>query len=457
MGRTRSTGGVFRTVLLLTVGAVWGVAALTGTARADDNGAAATLGDFVHADEVEIQGEDGYELTAGTSSLTLDGQELQVYCIDLYHGAVDGAAYTETDWSNSTLSGNPDAGKIGWILGHSFPNLSPEQVAQSAGIDSLDEDTAAAGTQAAIWHFSDKVDAVPHDQAAARLTEWLTSHAEDAGEPKPTLQLSASTLAGNSNERIGPVTVTTSADTIGLTLDDSPDGVRIVDGQGHPVTSAGNGDQLYFSVPPGAASGRARLTATAVSPPTVGRAFKAVDGSSQTLILGGSAPVSVTAEVSVNWAEGSHDVIPAANAEEHCDKGGVLVTLQNSGDEPWSTTVAGQEAVVKPGGSADVLVKVREGDAYDIEVTGPGGFSKRFQGALKCTSSTFRPTPPAAAPGTSGSSGGGGLARTGGGSAPVVMGLVGVAAALTGILLLVVHHRGFRTSRAGQSRKSRRH
>ncbi|MFH0518530.1 thioester domain-containing protein [Streptomyces sp. M41] len=458
MGRARrNTRTVLCAALLVSVGALWGVAARAGIAGAEENAAVATLGGTVHGDVIEVRDGDGYELTAGTQALTLNGQELQVYCVDLHHGTVEGASYAETGWSNSTLSDNHEAGKIAWILSHSYPHLDVENLAQETGIDGLNPDTAAAATQAAIWRFSDQVDATPRDEAAAQLTEWLTSHAVAVDEPRPTLQLSSSSVAGKSGEKIGPITVTTSATSVELRVSGAPDGARIVNAQGQPVTSAHNGEEVFFSVPTGAAPGSARLTATALSAPSLGRVFKAVDGTSQTLILAGSAAVPVTAEATVEWAGASNDVIPAANAEERCDKEGVLVTLENSGDESWSTQVGGQHAVVDAGGSTDVLVKVRDGDTYDIEVAGPGGFSKRFEGALKCTSSTFQPKAPGAEPGPKGSTGTGVLAQTGGGSASVLLALVGSAAILGGSLLLVVRHRVFRTPGAGRSERTPRH
>ncbi|WP_406405047.1 Cys-Gln thioester bond-forming surface protein [Streptomyces sp. NBC_00879] len=397
----------------------------------------ATLGEITHGGIVDIPTGDGGALDTGTMALQFAGKKLEVYCIDLHHETAEGAKYSETDWDKSTLSGNLEAGKIAWILNHSYPSLTAEQVSWATGIRSLSEDSAAAGTQAAIWHFSDHVDAVPRDPAAAELTKWLVSHVVNINEPTPSLQLSPSNTGGKSNDKIGPIRVTTNAPIVNLKLS-APDGVTIVDNDGLMAASAANGDDLFISVPRGMAPGSAELTATATTSLPVGRAFKAVDASSQTMILAGPVTVPVTANASAQWAEGSHGAIPSANAREICDKGGVLVELENAGDKPGAFTVDGKPATVKSGGTASVLVAVPEGGKYDIKVTGPESFNKEFTGALKCqltpgstptASSTFLPRPPVPTPPPGSSAGGGHLAVTGSGVRP----LAGAA----GIVLVV--------------------
>jgi len=429
-------------VLLATGLAAAGTVATAVAAPSGGGTDVATLGNFIHYGRVEITGPQGDEKAyGGTVALNLGGQSLSVYCIDLYHDTQAGVQYTETDWNKSTLSGNPNAGKIQWILNNSYPDLSVSQVESETGVQGLTQDSAAAATQAAIWHYSDNVVATPQGHAAQALTTWLEANATTTAEPSPTLQISPASVAGKSGEKVGPVTVTTSANSVDLQLT-APSGVTVVDSKGQPATTASNGEQLFFDVPAGTAAGSAQLTASTTTNVPVGRAFAAIDGTSQTMILAGTAPVAASAVASAQWAP--KGVIPAANATASCSKGGVEVTLSNAGDQPWTTTVGGQSVTVQGGSSSTVLVKVAEGAAYDITVTGPNGFSKEFKGALECKPTTpggptATPSAPASSapatpttPSASASPVGGKLASTGTSSATPIIGGVGAALVLIG-------------------------
>ncbi|MEY9965853.1 TQXA domain-containing protein/LPXTG-motif cell wall-anchored protein [Streptacidiphilus sp. MAP12-16] len=430
--------------VVLSASAIAGSFAMAGAASADQSATShAVLGDFLHSASVDVAGEGTVE--AGTVALDQSGQTLAVYCIDLHHGTHNGVDYSETGWDQSTLSNNPDRGKIQWILEHSYPVVSASSLAAQLNLNKLSEDQAAAATQAAIWHFSDQADAQPTDKSAGKLTAWLESNAVNTAEPAPSLQLSPASVAGKSGEKIGPVTVTTSASSVDLQLN-APSGVKLVNQNGTTATKATNGEKLYVQVPAGAATGSAQLTASTTTALPVGRAFKAVDGSSQTMILAGTAPVAVTAKAGADWAP--KGVIPAANAQENCKQGGVDVTLTNAGDQPWNATVGGQNVTVQPGASTSVLVKVREGATYDITVTGPNGFSKVFKGALKCRPTTpgggttpshsATPTPSTPSPSPSGP----GLAQTGGGSStPMITGIAAGFVALGGAAVFVLRRR----------------
>ncbi|WP_042413863.1 thioester domain-containing protein [Streptacidiphilus anmyonensis] len=430
-------GGAVRVAAgLLTAGvfALGSSPAVAGTAHADqDGGATAVLGGFLHAGKVDVDGGVAY---GGTVALQDGGRQLAVYCIDLHHDTQDGVQYRETGWAQSTLSQNPDRGKIQWILQHSYPVLSPSVLGGDIGVPGLTDDQAAAGTQAAIWHYSDHVDAQPENHDAAELTAWLEQHAQDTAEPAPSLALSPASVAGRSG-MLGPVTVTTSGSSVDVALS-GPAGVKLVDGAGKPVTGAVNGEKLYVDVPKGAAAGSAELDASTTTALPVGRAFKAVDGSSQTMILAGTAPVSVTASAQAQWApQGS---VPAASAEENCGQGGVDVTLTNGGDQPWTAKVGATSVTVAPGATRTVLVKEKEGQKYTITVTGPN-FSRTFTGALTCrpTGGSHLPSP---APTPSSSPSHPPLAETGASSAtPVIAGVGAGCVLLGGAAVLVVRKR----------------
>jgi TQXA domain-containing protein/LPXTG-motif cell wall-anchored protein len=421
-------GGAVRIAAgLASAGAIaLGTLAGAGAAHADQNGSAtAVLGGFLHAGKIDVDGGVAY---GGTVALQDGGRQLAVYCIDLHHDTHDGVRYQETGWAQSTLSQNPDRGKIQWILQHSFPVVSAATLAGGVNVGSLTDDQAAAATQAAIWHYSDHVDAQPEDQSAAKLTAWLEQHAQDTAEPAPSLALSPTSIAGNSG-KLGPVTVATSASSVDVSLSGAA-GVKLVDAAGKPVTSAVNGEKLYVEVPKGTAAGSAELDASTTTALPVGRAFKAVDGSSQTMILAGTAPVSVKATAQAQWSP--QGPAPAANAKENCRQGGVDITLANGGDQSWTAKVGSVSVTVAPGATKTVLIKEKEGQKYTITVTGPN-FTRTFTGALTCapTGGSHLPTgKPTLTPSASSSQPP--LAETGANSATPVIAGVGAGCVLLG-------------------------
>ncbi|MFJ9539750.1 Cys-Gln thioester bond-forming surface protein [Streptomyces sp. NPDC101225] len=426
-----------------------GSLAFAGTASADDGGDAnvAVLGNIVHGGRVNILDESGKveeRLTGGTIRLTLQDGALETYCIDIHNPTSKGTKYTESDWDHSVLSDKKERlGKIRWILQHAYPVVQPAELASKAGVKRLDEDTAAAATQAAIWHFSDGVNAHPKNGAADKVTKWLEGQAEQQGsaeEPLPSLQLTPNSVSGTSGDKVGPVTVNTSADKVSIGLDDKSkaDGVTVVDGDGNPATTASNGDKLFFKVPDDAAKGEGTLNASTTTRIEVGRVFSPVDKKSQTLILAGSTDVPVSATATGAWAPKEHKgPIPAVTFDKDCTAGGVQVTATNSGDQDFTFTLNGESHTVQPGKSEKVLVKVGEDQAYSIKVEGPAGFGPwKTEGVLDCKTSdnggggngsSASPSPNAPTT-TNDNTSGGDLAQTGGSSATPV--IAGVAAAL---------------------------
>ncbi|WP_234320235.1 thioester domain-containing protein [Streptomyces sp. SBT349] len=421
-----------------------GAIATGGPAVADETpgGVIATLDGLEIAETVDVTMPNGQEhsIQGGLFNLTADdGGTFQTYCIDFNTPAQNGTAYRETGWDSSTLHENPEAGRIHWILQNSYPVVNDlAGLAGSVGAESLTETQAAAGTQAAIWNLSDGVDAVPENENAALLTEWLLSSAEDVPEPNASLELSPSQVSGEPGQIIGPVTVNTTAESVFVTPDAAAaeQGVTIVDANGEFIAedqAVANGTELYFSVPADAEPGTAALTATASSQVPVGRAFTGIDVPTQTLILAGSSESSVTAGASVNWAgEGVPSV--AVTAEQICAEGGVDVTVDNTGDVPFEFELAGETVEVAPGSAESVLVPVEDGQAYEIEIAHPveGEEPWLFTGVLDCSTEDNPDNEPA--PASTGGSGGDAaddgpdLAETGNsGGNPVMIGGIAVA------------------------------
>ncbi|MFF2858597.1 Cys-Gln thioester bond-forming surface protein [Streptomyces rubiginosohelvolus] len=393
---------ILRPVAALLVSGLVAAAALVGAgpAAADDTsrhhgGAAAVLDGLKTFDSavLRVAGEDGapartQELPAGLFEMTVDGGgKLKTYCIDLHNPTQDQAKYLETPWAETSLSGNRNAGKIRWILQHSYPQVDDlAALAEAAGTGPLTERTAAAGTQVAIWRYSDNADVTASDKQAEKLADWLQRSARQEKEPRTSLTLEPAAVSGRAGELLGPVTVRTAAGQVSVSppVDAEASGVQVTDKKGAPVTEASDGDRLYFAVPKDTADGTASLTVQATTSVPVGRAF-AGTGRTQTQILAGSSESTVSARAIATWAETG--AAPAVTARKNCAKGGVDVTAANRGDEPFTFELAGEEHTVAAGETGTVTVPVAEDQAYDFTITGPAGFSRTFTGTLDCATS----------------------------------------------------------------------
>ncbi|MEU7468333.1 Cys-Gln thioester bond-forming surface protein [Streptomyces sp. NPDC044984] len=369
------------------------VLAGAGTAAADEetapdhSGAAATISGLKTYGAAVIRGAAGdQQVSAGLFEMSVEGGGmLQTYCVDIRTPTQKDAKYHETAWSGTSLGTNGDAGRIRWILQNSYPQVNDlAALAKKAGVRGrLTEQDAAAGTQVAIWRYSDDVSVDAADPQAEQLADYLQKNARDEGEPKASLALDPPAVSGRPGEPIGPVTVRTDARSVTVSppADAATSGVRIVDGNGEPVTTAADGSQIFFEVPEDAAAGTAELTAQASTTVPVGRAFVS-ESRSQTQILAGSSESTVSATASATWA--LKGAIPALSARENCAKGGVDVTVANQDDEPFTFQVAGAEHTVAGGESRTVTVPLSEDRPYDFTVEGPGGFEQRFTGMLDC-------------------------------------------------------------------------
>ncbi|MFD5817191.1 Cys-Gln thioester bond-forming surface protein [Streptomyces sp. NPDC127038] len=424
---------------------VWGLAAAgtlsaAGTAAADEipqsqGGATATIGDLKTYGSAIIHdhGEDSW-VSAGLFEMTVeDGGMLQTYCIDLHNPTQRDARYQETSWSGTSLSGNKDAGKIRWILENSYPQVNDlAALAEKAGVSGLTEQDAAAGTQVAIWRYSDGAHVDAADPRAEKLADYLQKNARNLAEPEASLTLTPAAVSGRPGERLGPVTVHTNAGSVTVTppTDIAAGGVKVVDKDGRPVTSATNGSRLYFDVPEKGADGSTALTVQASTTVPVGRAFTS-DTHSQTQILAGSSESTVSATATADWA--AKGAIPALSSRKDCAKGGVDITAANKGDQAFTFELMGVEHTVAAGISETLTIPLQEDQAYDFTIGstdgGADGLGKRFKGVLDCktqggasglSAQTLSEPSPAS---VGGSAGGTDLAETGGsGMTPVIAG-----------------------------------
>ncbi|MFJ1971408.1 Cys-Gln thioester bond-forming surface protein [Streptomyces sp. NPDC087903] len=424
-----------------------GAAAADGTAQ-DQSGATATIGGLKTYGTAVIHDVTGdLQVSAGLFEMSVEGGgTLQTYCIDLHNPTQKDSKYHETSWSGTSLGVNKDAGRIRWILQNSYPQVNDlAALAAKVGVRSgLTEEDAAAGTQVAIWRYSDgaNVDAV--DPQAEKLADYLEKSARALAEPEASLTLDPPAVSGHPGELLGPVTVHTNAGsvTVAPPADAATSGVRIVGKNGKRLTSAADGSQIFFDVPEDATAGTAELTVQASTTVPVGRAF-ASESRSQTQILAGSSESTVSATASAVWGE--QGAIPALSAAKNCADGGVEITAANVGDEEFTFELMGSEYTIAAGESRTVTIPLQEDQAYDFTITGPSGFQKRFTGVLDCrtegseagdATQTLSEPSPATVGGTAADTN---LAETGGSSAtPLIAGTAIALVVIGGTALVLV-------------------
>ncbi|MGK5630837.1 Cys-Gln thioester bond-forming surface protein [Streptomyces sp. URMC 123] len=446
---------------LLAAGAI----AAAAPAAADDalpnpGGAEATLNGLKLADRAVItDGGKRQEVGAGLFEMAVEGGgTLQTYCVDVHNPTQRQAKYREAPWSASSLQGNIDAGKIRWILQHSFPQVNDlTALAAKAESGPLTERTAAAGTQVAIWRHSDHANVEALDPAAEKLADYLEKSAQSLEEPKASLSLDRSAVSGRPGSRLGPVTVRTDARSVSVAPSSAAagSGVKVVGADGKPVTTAVDGSKLFFDVPAKAPDGSASLTLQAATTIPVGRVLVS-DTKSQTQILAGSSQSTVSATATANWA--GKGPVPALSAERNCAKGGVDLTAANKGDQPFTFELKGVRYSVPAGRTETIHLPVPEDQAYSFTINGPGGFRKTFSGIMDCKTTGAgglaalnQPRPASAGGSTAGSAGaqpvGVDLAATGGSSATPVIASVAVGlVALGGATVFLLRRKGTQSS-----------
>ncbi|MFE3169815.1 Cys-Gln thioester bond-forming surface protein [Streptomyces sp. NPDC059224] len=449
--------GVTRLAAAALASGLVAAAVLTGAGRAaaDDgtgqsqSGATATIGGLKTYGEAVVHGDSGDEqVAAGLFEMSVDGGgTLQTYCVDLHNPTQRDAKYHETAWSGTSLGANTNAGKIRWILQNSYPQVNDlASLAREAGVGTLTEQDAAAGTQVAIWRYSDGADVDAVDPQAEKLADYLERNARGQSEPEASLTLDPPAVSGRPGDLLGPVEVHTNARTVTVVppADAALSGVRITDRSGRPVTTAQDGGELYFKVPDDATDASAELTVQASTTVPVGRAFTS-ESRSQTQILAGSSESTVAATANATWAE--QGAIPALSAEKNCAAGGVDITAANTGDQPFTFELMDTEHTVPANTSRTVTIPLQEDQVYDFTITGANGLERRFTGVFDCktqaaesglTTQTLSEPSPASVGGTASDVN---LAATGGDSATGVITGVAIGLVVIGGAVLVILRR----------------
>jgi len=263
---------------------------------------------------------------------------LSTYCVEIDTEIDDRQSLVERPWEKFPAADSPfteNHAKVNWVLHNGFPVQAPAALtvtltgAGAALADAIDEREAVTATQAAIWHFSDGVDLdrdnpLPGDDSSQQnaddvlaLYDFLTGEANVglADEPTASLAIDPQTLTGAAGERLGPFTVSTTAEVAELSAQ-LPRGVRVTDADGRDLGEVRDGTEVFLDVPADAAAGRATVTLSATAVVETGRLFVGEDydrAPTQSLIVALASESDLTATARANWDD--TDVSPAAQGK----------------------------------------------------------------------------------------------------------------------------------------------
>jgi TQXA domain-containing protein/LPXTG-motif cell wall-anchored protein len=316
----------------------------------------------------------GEELTTSLIGLEMDrtSTKVQAYCVELPTELKNGRGLKEVPWDkhpNPTTKFKENAGKIAWVLEHTYPLVKAKDLGTVVGKDDLDENEAIGATQAAIWHFSDgaKLDKgrVENGDITA-LYDYLTTKAEQATpEPTPTLTVEPKEKAGNAGDLIGPFTVTTTAGEVVLKAD-LPEGVVLTDKDGNPLADPKAGtlavqaagtktEEFYVKVPAGTPDGRASFSVEANAKLTQGRLFVSSNDKleTQSLVVAFPAEVPLTAKGSVSWAAAPVSSTPPVSTTTTAPPTSTSETVPSTTESTPTTTTTPVPAGGSSGDLAD--------------------------------------------------------------------------------------------------------
>lgn len=211
------------------------------------------------------------------------------------------------------------AGKVLWIVMHSYPALSLAAFGTAAGVPGISPEDAIEATQYAIWRYTDLgFDAAwpwetPDSQAAY---EYLVNSVNGGATMSPgdipsvTATVTAPAGAQQAGTLVGPFTVQTNQSTVSLTV--AP-GVAVTDASGTLINTSAvtDGQQIYLDLRGSTTAGSATVTVTAqgaggtgmvISVPTTSGGTPTTGSHAQSMILVAGSTATTTGSAAVNWA-----------------------------------------------------------------------------------------------------------------------------------------------------------
>lgn len=286
-------------------------------------------------------------------SVVVDGESILAYCIEYWIQAADPDHESAvTTWDEFTgdnhFKSDPQVRQhVAWILRHSYPTLSLEELAQQTGTAQLSAAEAISATQAAIWHFTDDfvpdskltVEDGPTTQLAEHSTknvqqvfDYLTGDSntglteqevqasvalEDATEPNTDVpEPFESVIADDGDHLFGPIQLNASTPAIELAMDSDNEIVHeqisVFDANAEPVDINRSVDveELWVHVPAELETGSVHLTAESVEYGYTGRLIiPEPDGQRryQTIVVVDQATDHASTEIELAWEQAKID------------------------------------------------------------------------------------------------------------------------------------------------------
>jgi TQXA domain-containing protein/LPXTG-motif cell wall-anchored protein len=258
-------------------------------------------------------------------------QTATAYCVELPTALEDNTPLEEVPWDehpNEDTDFKANAKFVNWILHHSYPTLDVEAAQDAFELPTIKESSLIAGTQAAIWHYSDganldndnpTVEGDDVDADVLAVYKHLTGE-KNVGleqEPAPTLDIKQELLEGTAGGAlIGPFEVVTTSDKGLILTAEVPEGVAFTDKDGNPLQVAEAGQlsaqaathvsEVFVKVDAGTEPGEVEFTVSATAKLHHGRLFVAQDKQkkTQSLVIAKPADVDVKDKAKVKWVEG---------------------------------------------------------------------------------------------------------------------------------------------------------
>jgi len=216
------------------------------------------------------------------------------------------------------FTNSPDVqAKVLWIIGHSYPAVSLDDLGAATGISSLSLNDVAEGTTYAIWRFTElnyDADWPWETPASEAVYKYLVQGAKDnAGStpaPSPiTVSIDKPSTAVEAGTLAGPFTVHTNQDDAEVNVE--PD-IAVTDAQGDAVDlhHVVDGEQLFLDLRATESAGDATLNASVkgsnatgkiISVPTSVGSTPTTADHAQSIILVAGENTTTDSQVSVSW------------------------------------------------------------------------------------------------------------------------------------------------------------
>ena len=238
---------------------------------------------------------------------------VHAYAASTDHEVQANSAYVESGWSgvegwSGTSEETDPSDRANWIVSNSYPNVPLDELAQETDHPGLDEATAVAATQTALWRVLDGVEISPGANAPAvvDMHDHLVEHSagSEMGEPSGSVEVDPPHLELSSPEEpLGPLELSSTGDgPLALSLRGAPES-WLVDAEGEQLGSAHDGDEVYLDVDPDVSSGVATLHVRGDGVPlSEGQLFTGRDGiSTAPLVTAEPGTATSTATATLTW------------------------------------------------------------------------------------------------------------------------------------------------------------